>query len=43
MGQSVEYIGEHSEDAVTFEIGSTLTRDSCEVSWGFDNVEIFVR
>lgn len=43
MGHFIRYAGSHSDDEVTLEFSSTLSRDSCEVSWGIDNIEIYIR
>ncbi|CAG9314319.1 unnamed protein product [Blepharisma stoltei] len=43
IGHPVTYSGVHSADSVTLEFSSTLDRDSCEVSWGIDDLEIYIR
>ena len=43
IGVPVHFSGPHTEDLLTFEIGSDLARESCEVSWGFDDVEIYIK
>jgi len=43
MGQTAMYSGFHTKEEVTLEFSSTLNRDSCEVSWAIDNIEIYVR
>lgn len=43
MGYLVRYAGSHTREEISLEFSSTLTRDSCEASWGIDNIEIYIR
>lgn len=43
LAHPVKYIGPHVSESVTLEIGSGLARDPCEVSWGFDDIEILIK
>ena len=43
MGASVRFVGEHTSETVKVEVSTTLTRDSCEVSWGIDDIQIFIQ
>lgn len=43
IGHPVEWSGVHTAESVNLEFSSTLDRDSCEVSWGIDHLEIYIR
>jgi hypothetical protein len=43
LGFYGEYTRPHTSSTLDIEFTSTLERSSCEVSWGLDNVEIYVR
>eukprot|EP00359_Climacostomum_virens_P004035 CAMPEP_0204906728 /NCGR_PEP_ID=MMETSP1397-20131031/6128_1 /ASSEMBLY_ACC=CAM_ASM_000891 /TAXON_ID=49980 /ORGANISM="Climacostomum Climacostomum virens, Strain Stock W-24" /LENGTH=232 /DNA_ID=CAMNT_0052075731 /DNA_START=986 /DNA_END=1684 /DNA_ORIENTATION=- len=43
LGFFGEHTKPHTSTTLDIEFSSTLDRSSCEVSWGLDNVEIYVR
>ena len=43
MSTAVEFTGDHSQSPLTLEFTSNSNRNSCEGSWGIDDVEIYVR
>ena len=43
VGYHLSYSGPHNSSSAYLEFSSTLTRDSCEVSWGLDDLEIYIR
>jgi hypothetical protein len=43
MGTLIDVAVPHTGDSLTLAFGSTLDQNSCEESWGVDDIEIFVR
>jgi len=42
LGRAVQVITQHSDSSITLTFGSTITGDSCLVSWGIDDVRIYI-
>ena len=43
MGFPVRYIGKHNQTNVKLEVSTNLKRSACEVSWGIDDIQIYIR
>lgn len=43
MGYPVRFVAAHTQDTVLIEVSTNLDRDACEVSWGIDDLQIFIK